>query len=261
MGMIARKATAEIIVVGLIGERGREVREFIERDLGDASKRSVVVVATSDESPLRRLRAAFCATAIAEYFRDQGKDVLLMLDSLTRVAMAQREIGLAAGEPPASKGYVPSMFSLLPRLLERAGVGAKGSITALYTVLVEGDDLKEPVADAARSILDGHLVLSRELAQRNHYPAVDVLQSVSRVMPEVVSATHLETAGELRKLLATYQDAEDLIRIGAYSPGADPEIDRAREVMPRLMQFLRQKPDEFTPYEETLEWLEQLVVG
>jgi FliI/YscN family ATPase len=235
------------------------VREFIERDLAEGARRAVVVVATSDEPPLVRLRAAYVATTLAEYFRDQGQHVLLMLDSLTRVALAQREIGLAAGEPPASKGHVPSLFSLMPRLLERAGPGAKGSITALYTVLVEGDDMNDPVADLARSILDGHITLSRALAHRNHYPAVDVLQSVSRVMDAVVSKEHLEAAGELRRALAEYKDAEDLIRIGAYSTGGDPSLDRAVALMPPLEAFLRQRPDEAGEFSQTRESLLRLL--
>ena len=259
MGMIAARAKADVVVVGLVGERGREVREFIERDLAEGARRAVVVVATSDEPPLVRLRAAYVATTLAEYFRDQGQHVLLMLDSLTRVALAQREIGLAAGEPPASKGHVPSLFSLMPRLLERAGPGAKGSITALYTVLVEGDDMNDPVADLARSILDGHITLSRALAHRNHYPAVDVLQSVSRVMDAVVSKEHLEAAGELRRALAEYRDAEDLIRIGAYSTGGDPSLDRAVALMPPLEAFLRQRPDEPSEFSQTRESLLRLL--
>lgn len=259
MGMIAARAKADVVVVGLVGERGREVREFIERDLAEGARRAVVVVATSDEPPLVRLRAAYVATTLAEYFRDQGQHVLLMLDSLTRVALAQREIGLAAGEPPASKGHVPSLFSLMPRLLERAGPGTKGSITALYTVLVEGDDMNDPVADLARSILDGHITLSRALAHRNHYPAVDVLQSVSRVMDAVVSKEHMEAAGELRRALAEYKDAEDLIRIGAYTTGGDPSLDRAIALMPPLEAFLRQRPDEPGEFSQTREALLRLL--
>jgi flagellum-specific ATP synthase len=259
MGMIAARARADVVVVGLVGERGREVREFLERDLAEGAKRAVVIVATSDEPPLVRLRAAFVATTLAEYFRDQGQHVLLMLDSLTRVATAQREIGLSAGEPPTSKGHVPSLFSIMPRLLERAGPAAKGSITALYTVLVEGDDMNDPVADLTRSILDGHITLSRALAHRNQYPAVDVLQSVSRVMDNVVSKDHVAAAGELRRALSEYKDAEDLIRIGAYASGSDPSLDRAVALMPPLEAFLRQKPDEVSNFSQTSEALLKLI--
>jgi len=256
LGMIARNTSADVNVIALVGERGREVREFIERDLGEEGlKRSVVVAVTSDEAPLLRVKGAFVATTIAEYFRDKGYDVMLMMDSLTRVAMAQREIGLAVGEPPTSKGYTPSTFSLLPRLLERAGNAGRGSITGLYTVLVEGDDLTDPVADTARSILDGHVVLSRRLANQNHYPAIDPLQSVSRVMPDVVEPGHLEAARVVTGLLAVYREAEDLINIGAYAKGSNPEIDRAIEMMPAINQFLRQSVADRGEFRETLKWL------
>lgn len=246
LGMLARSTEADVVVVGLIGERGREVREFIERDLGpEGLARSVVVVATGDASPLLRVRAAMCATAMAEYFRALGKKVLLLMDSLTRVAMAQREVGLAAGEPPTTKGYPPSVFGLLPRVLERAGndQGA-GSITGIYTVLVEGDDLSDPVADSARSLLDGHVVLSRRLAGSGHFPAVDVLSSVSRVMTEVASAPHQELARKAREVLATYEDSRDLVEVGAYVAGSNPKLDQALTVLPKLNEFLRQTPAE-----------------
>ncbi|OGJ92996.1 MAG: EscN/YscN/HrcN family type III secretion system ATPase, partial [Candidatus Raymondbacteria bacterium RIFOXYA2_FULL_49_16] len=232
LGMIARNCLAKVNVIALIGERGREVREFIERDLGEEGlKRSVVVVATSDQPALIRLKGALTATTIAEYFRAEGNDVMLLMDSSTRIAMAQREIGLATGEPPATKGYTPSVFAFLPRLMERAGTSDKGSITGLYTVLVEGDDLDEPIADAMRSILDGHIVLSRALAQRNHYPAIDVLGSISRVMPDVIEKEHLAAARRLLTLMAEYRGAEDLITIGAYAKGSNPEVDRAITIM------------------------------
>jgi flagellum-specific ATP synthase len=244
LGMIARSTSADVNVIALVGERGREVREFVERDLGPALERSVVVVATSDQPALVRIKAAFAATAIAEHFRDQGNDVLLMMDSVTRFAMAQREVGLAIGEPPATRGYTPSVFALLPRLLERAGTSPQGTITGLYTVLVDGDDMNEPIADAVRSILDGHVVLSRELAHANHYPAIDVLQSVSRLQGEISPPASLAAAGELRRLLAAYRDKEDLIAIGAYQPGGDPTVDRAIALRPELDAFLRQGVEE-----------------
>lgn len=256
LGMIARNTSADVNVIALVGERGREVKEFIERDLGEEGlRRSVVVAVTSDEAPLLRVKGAFVATTIAEYFRDRGYDVMLMMDSLTRVAMAQREIGLAVGEPPTSKGYTPSTFSLLPRLLERAGNAAKGSITGLYTVLVEGDDLSDPVADTARSILDGHIVLSRRLANQNHYPAIDPLQSVSRVMPDIVEKGHMEAANTVTSILAVYREAEDLINIGAYAQGSNPEIDRAIRMMPLINEFLRQSVGDRGEFSETLKWL------
>lgn len=232
-------------MIALVGERGREVREFIERDLGpEGLKRSVVVVATSDKSPLLRMRCAFVATTIAEHFCGQGKDVLLLMDSVTRFAMAQREIGLAMGEPPASKGYTPSVFAALPKLLERAGTRKHGSITGLYTVLVEGDDMDEPIADATRSILDGHVALSRQLAARNHYPAIDISASVSRVMPAVIDSGHKRLAGEIRELMAVYAAHEDLINIGAYVKGSNPKLDQAILVMDRIRSFLRQGIDD-----------------
>lgn len=240
MGMIARSTSASINVIALVGERGREVREFIERDLGDALERSVVVVATSDQPALVRIKAAFTATTIAEYFRDQGHDVMLMMDSVTRFAMAQREVGLAIGEPPATRGYTPSVFALLPRLLERAGTSTSGSITALYTVLVDGDDMNEPIADAVRSILDGHIVLTRSLAHAGHYPAIDVLHSVSRLIGEIVSP-EVEQAGQrLRAALAVLREKEDLVAIGAYQPGSDPALDTALSHRPQIERFLRQ---------------------
>ncbi len=258
MGMIARNTNADVNVIGLVGERGREVRDFVEESLGpEGCQRSVVVVATSDQPALVRIKAAFTATAIAEYFRDQGKNVLLMMDSITRLAQAQREVGLAIGEPPATRGYTPSVFAMLPRLLERAGTASNGdgSITGIYTVLVDGDDMNEPIADAVRGILDGHIVLSRELAHRGHYPAIDVLQSVSRVMPQIVPAEQLKSAGLLRELLAAYRDAEDLIRIGAYVDGSDPRVDRARAKINTIEAFLRQSVNETSSYFDTLKAL------
>jgi flagellum-specific ATP synthase len=229
MGMIARNTNADVNVIAFIGERGREVKEFIDENLGEEGlKRSVVIAAASDEPPLVRLRGAYIATTIAEYFRDQGNDVMLLMDSVTRFALAQREIGLSVGEPPTTRGFTPSVFSLLPKLLERAGTSSsKGSITGLYTVLVEGDDLNEPISDAVRAILDGHIVLSRELASHNHYPAIDVLNSVSRLMIDVVSKEHYDLAMKFKDILATYKSAEDLINIGAYTRGSNPKIDRA----------------------------------
>jgi flagellum-specific ATP synthase len=254
LGMMARNTTADVNVIALIGERGREVREFIERDLGpEGMARSIVVVATSDQSPLLRMRGAFLATSIAEYFRDQGGDVLLLVDSITRFCMAQREIGLSMGEPPASKGYTPSVFSTLPKLLERAGTApGRGSITGLYTVLVEGDDMDDPVADSARSILDGHIVLSRKLAERGHFPAVDVLQSTSRVMASVTEPDHRKAATLVRELIAVYREAEDLINIGAYVRGANPRIDMAVAQNERIQKFLRQAVEEKVSYERTI---------
>jgi len=246
LGMIARSTTADVNVIALVGERGREVREFVERDLGDALSRSVVVVATSDQPALVRIKAAFTATAIAEHFRDQGHDVMLMMDSVTRFAMAQREVGLAIGEPPATRGYTPSVFAQLPRLLERSGTAATGSITALYTVLVDGDDMNEPIADAVRSILDGHIVLTRELAHASHYPAIDVLQSVSRLVGEVVSPDVRAAGQAVRQLLAAYKEKEDLIAIGAYQRGTDPLVDAAIALRPAIERFLRQAVDERT---------------
>jgi len=244
LGSIARSTTASVNVICLVGERGRELLEFIERDLGSAISRSVVVVATSDQPALVRIKAAMVATTIAEHFRDEGHDVLLMMDSVTRLAMAQREVGLAIGEPPATRGYTPSVFAMLPRLLERAGTAARGSITGLYTVLVEGDDMSEPVADAVRSILDGHCVLSRDLAHKSHYPAIDVLESISRLATEITTPELQAAAAALRETLAAYRSKEDLITIGAYSGGSDPAVDYAIAKLPQIDAFLRQRADE-----------------
>ncbi|TMA40181.1 MAG: FliI/YscN family ATPase [Deltaproteobacteria bacterium] len=252
LGMMARYTRADVNVIALVGERGREVREFVERDLGAGLERSVVVAATSDQPPLVRLHGAFLAVALAEYFRDQGRDVLLMMDSLTRVAMAQREVGLSVGEPPSTRGYTPSVFALLPRLLERAGQGPDGSITGLYTVLVEGDDLNEPVADAARSLLDGHVVLSRRLASEGHYPAIDVLPSLSRTMIDVVGSDQQAQAARVRACLATHRDAEDLIQIGAYARGSSAAIDEAIAWLPLITAFLRQPLDQRASFEESV---------
>jgi flagellum-specific ATP synthase len=261
LGMIARNTTADVNVIALIGERGREVREFLEKDLGeDGLKRSVVVVATSDQPALVRLKGAFTATSIAEYFRDQGLNVMLMMDSVTRFAMAQREVGLAVGEPPATRGYTPSVFALLPKLLERSGTSVKGSITGLYTVLVDGDDHNEPVADAVRGILDGHIVLSRQLAMQNQYPAIDVLSSVSRVMIDIVTNEHRLSASELRTILATYKDAKDLIDIGAYVNGSNPQIDYAISKIDEVLSFLKQDVHGNFTYDDTVSML-QLIVG
>jgi type III secretion protein N (ATPase) len=260
MGQIARQAEADVNVIALVGERGREVLDFIETALGPAGRaRSVVVCATSDAPSLVRLKAAFVATAIAEYFRGEGRRVLFMLDSVTRVARAQREVGLAAGEPPARQGYPPSVFALLPRLLERTGNDARGSITALYTVLVAGGDMDEPIADEVRGILDGHVVLSREIAARHHWPAVDVLQSLSRLMETVAEPPHRQAAGRLRELLAAYDRHRDLIALGAYQQGADPTTDEAIARLPAMTAFLRQRTDEHAPFEETRARLMQLV--
>ncbi len=260
LGMMAKHTRADVNVIALIGERGREVREFIERDLGEEGlARSVVVTATSDQSPLLRMRGAFVATTIAEYFCAQGKNVLLLMDSVTRFAMAMREVGLAIGEPPTTKGYTPSVFATLPKLLERAGsFSGKGSITGLYTVLVEGDDMNEPVADSVRSILDGHIVLSRDLAARNHYPSIDILNSASRVMRDIVSAEHQQMAGQIREILATYREAEDLINIGAYAAGSNARIDYAISRIEVIMDFLRQGMDDAFDLEETLAEMELL---
>lgn len=261
LGMMAKYAKADINVIALIGERGREVREFIERDLGsEGLARSVIVVATSDQSPLLRMRGAFVATAIAEYFCNQGKNVLLMMDSVTRFAMAMREIGLAVGEPPTTKGYTPSVFATLPKLLERAGrFRGKGSITGLYTVLVDGDDMTEPVADSVRSILDGHIVLNRDLAARNHFPAIDILNSASRVMRDIASPRHLELAGKARNVLASYAEAEDLINIGAYVKGSNAKIDYAINKINAINDFLKQGFDETTTLQKTIELLGALL--
>ena len=257
LSMIARNTEADISVIALVGERGREVKEFIERDLGEEGlKRSVVVVATSDKPALVRIKGAMTATAIAEYFRDQGRKVILMMDSVTRFAMAQREVGLTVGEPPATRGYTPSVFALLPRLLERAGTSAKGSITGIYTVLVDGDDMNEPIADAVRSILDGHIVLSRNIAAQNHFPAIDVLASVSRVMSAVVPKEHMEANRKLRALMAVYKEAEDLIHIGAYVKGSSQKIDEAIQKIDAINDFLCQGVFEVQGFEETIQRLE-----
>lgn len=259
MGMFARNTKADINVIALIGERGREVREFIERDLGEEGmKRSVVIVATSDRPALERNKAAKTATAVAEYFRDQGKDVLLMMDSLTRFSMAQREIGLASGEPPVSRGYPPSVYSEMPKLLERAGRADKGSITGLYTVLVDGDDFNEPITDTARSILDGHIMLSRKLGHKNHYPAIDILQSISRCMSQIVTKEHKVAAGKLKNVLATYNEAEDLINIGAYKKGSNPNIDYAIDKIDAVNAFLRQDVDEKFSFEDSVAMMQEL---
>jgi flagellum-specific ATP synthase len=257
LGMMAKATAADVAVIGLIGERGREVRGFLEHDLGpEGLKKSVVVASTSDNPPLVRIRAAYAATAIAEYFRDQGKNVLLMMDSVTRFAMAQREIGLAAGEPPTAKGYPPSVFAMLPGLLERAGnVSGRGSITALYTVLVEGDDTNEPIADAVRGILDGHIVLSRELAARNHYPAIDILQSISRTMPDVTSVEHRRKAGQVRGWLSTLRDSEDLVSVGAYVAGSTPRIDEALAKREAVEAFLKQPMDQAVTFDDAVDTL------
>jgi flagellum-specific ATP synthase len=259
LGMVAKHSQSDINVIALVGERGREVREFIERDLGpEGLKRSVVVVATGNQSALLRIRAAFLATAIAEFFRDQGKRVVLMVDSVTRLAMAQREVGLAVGEPPSTRGYTPSVFSILPKLLERAGTSeGPGSITGLYTVLVEGDDMNEPVADTVRGILDGHVVLSRKLAHKGHFPAVDILQSISRVMSDIVPKELLGQASKLRDVLSSYQDAEDLITIGAYKPGQNARVDHAVALIDRVNQFLKQSADAPSTLQESWQALQQ----
>lgn len=260
LGMIARNASADVNVIALIGERGREVREFIERDLGEEGlRKSVVVVATSDKSPLIRMKGAYIGTTIAEYFRDLGMDVLFMMDSVTRFAMAQREIGLTIGEPPTTKGYTPSVFSLLPKLLERAGNTEKGSITGLYTVLVDGDDMTEPIADAVRSILDGHIVLSRKLANQGQYPAIDTLQSVSRVMPDIIDHDHYQRAMRFNEIIATYKEAEDMINIGAYVRGSNPQIDHALSKISQLRSFLKQDIFEKALYDDSVERLNNII--
>lgn len=259
LGMFARNTKADINVIALIGERGREVREFIERDLGEEGmKRSIVVVATSDKPALIRNKAAKTATAIAEYFRDKGKDVLLMMDSLTRFSMAQREIGLASGEPPVTRGYPPSVYSEMPKLLERAGNSEKGSITGLYTVLVDGDDFNEPITDTARGILDGHIILSRKLGHKNHYPAIDILQSISRVMSSIADREHKKAAGRLKSVLATYNEAEDLINIGAYKSGSNKNIDYAVSKIDEVNEFLMQGVDEKYAFEDIVAQLESI---
>jgi FliI/YscN family ATPase len=260
LGMITRGTAADVIVLALVGERGREVRSFIEHDLGpDGMRKAVVVVSTSDNPPLLRMRAAYAATSIAEYFRDQGKNVLLLMDSVTRFAMSQREVGLAAGEPPTTKGYTPSVFALLPALLERAGaVRGRGSITGMYTVLVDGDDHNEPVADAVRSILDGHVVLSRDLASRHHYPPIDVLQSVSRTMPDVTEVTHRRKAGQVREWMAAIRDSEDLVSVGAYVAGSNPRIDEARAKRESIDAFLCQEAGSLCSFTDAVGALEAL---
>ncbi|MCK9525327.1 MAG: flagellar protein export ATPase FliI [Limnochordia bacterium] len=259
LGMMARNTEADVNVIALIGERGREVREFLERDLGpEGMARSVVVVATSDQPALVRIKGALVATTIAEFFRDLGRDVLFVMDSVTRLALAQREVGLATGEPPATRGYTPSVFALLPRLLERTGPGSVGTITAFYTVLVEGDDLNEPITDTVRGILDGHIVLNRALAEKNHYPAIDVSASVSRLMTEVAGDRHKQLAGEIRAAMATYADAEDLINIGAYAAGSNAAIDQAIRLHPGITEFLRQEVTDACAWPDTLARLEQI---
>ena len=259
LGMIARQSSADVNVISLVGERGRELSAFIEKDLGpEGLARSVIVISTSDNPPLIRMRAALMATAIAEYFRDQGKNVLFMMDSVTRFAMAQREVGLSAGEPPSSKGYTPSVFAMLPQLLERAGSFHHGSITAIYTVLVEGDDMNEPIADAVRSILDGHVVLSRKLAAKNHYPAIDILESVSRLMKELSSAEQNQLAGKIRDFMATYSEAEDLINIGAYAGGSNPNIDQAIAFHEPIEAFLKQSIGENSNHQIALEAMAEI---
>lgn len=263
LGMIARNTSADVNVIAMIGERGREVREFIENDLGpEGAARSVVVCVTSDQSPLLRMRGAYVATAMAEFFAAQGKNVLLMMDSVTRFAMAQREIGLSTGEPPSSKGYTPSVFAMLPKLLERAGsFEGEGSITGLYTTLVEGDDMNDPIGDSVRSIVDGHIVLSRALAQKGHFPAIDVLQSASRVMKAVSTKDHQKLAQKLRETLAVYKDAEDLINIGAYKPGSNPKIDKAVKAIDGIIEFLRQDVSDPSNFHNTLKRLQQILVN
>jgi len=256
LGMIARYAVADVNVIVLVGERGREVRDFVERDLGaEGLKKSVLVIATSDQPALLRLKCAMTGTAIAEYFRDCGYKVLLLMDSLTRFAMAQREIGMAAGEPPVSRGFPPSVYALLPKLLERSGMSDKGSITGLYTVLVEGDDLNEPISDTVRGILDGHVVLSRSIANSNHYPPIDVLGSVSRVMPDIITPEHLNAYGTMKNMIAVYREAEDLINIGAYKKGANQEIDRAVQLYPAIQSFLKQGVSEHYTFDDTLDMI------
>ena len=262
LGMIARYAVADINVIVLVGERGREVKDFLEKDLGEEGlKKSILVIATSDQPALLRLKCAMTGTAIAEYFRDCGYKVLLLMDSLTRFAMAQREIGMAAGEPPVSRGFPPSVYTILPKLLERSGMSDKGSITGLYTVLVEGDDMNEPISDTVRGILDGHIVLSREIANSNHYPPIDILGSVSRVMPDIVTQEHFKAFGTVKNMLAVYREAEDLINIGAYKHGANPEIDRAVKLRPAIQSFLRQGMDESFTFEETADIMAEIVNG
>ncbi len=260
MGMIARNTNADLNVIALIGERGREVREFIDRDLGpEGLKRSIVVVATSDQPALMRLKAAYTATAIAEYFRDKGLNVMFMMDSVTRVAMAQREIGLAVGEPPTTKGYTPSVFAILPKLLERTGTNEHGTITAFYTVLVDGDDLNEPISDTVRGILDGHIVLDRQLANKGQFPAINVLKSISRVMNQIIDSNHRSSASKLRDLLSTYLNSEDLINIGAYKRGSSREIDEAIKYYPKIISFLKQNVEDKVIIDQSIGSLSQLI--
>lgn len=259
LGMMARNTSADVTVIGLVGERGREVLQFVEEYLGESLERCVVVVSTSDEPPLARLKAGLTATTIAEWFRDQGMDVLLLMDSLTRLARAQREIGLSSGEVPTTRGYPSSVFTMLPELLERAGAGERGTITGLYTVLIEADDMNEPIADVVRATLDGHVVLSRDLANRNHYPAIAVTESVSRLMRDVISHEHAAAASQFRELLAAYENARDLISIGAYESGSNPQVDRALELLGPMRSFLRQQPDDRTSPARCVERLRELV--
>ncbi len=260
MGMIARNTDADVNVIALIGERGREVREFLENELGEEGlKKSIIITVTGDEPPLLRIRGAYVATAIAEYFRDQGKNVMFMMDSVTRFAMAQREVGLSIGEPPAMRGYTPSVFSTLQKLLERTGTGETGTITAFYTVLVEGDDDNEPISDTVRGILDGHIVLSRALADKNHFPAIDVSASISRVMKDISTPEHMAIAGKLKEIISTYRESEDLINIGAYVRGANPIIDEALMKMPKINEFLKQQIEEHSSFEETMTQLQQII--
>lgn len=260
MGMIARNVKADINIIALVGERGREVVEFIKRDLGEEGiRRSILVVATSDQSAMMRYKCAMTATAMAEFFRDQGKDVLLMMDSLTRFAMAQREIGLSVGEAPVARGYTPSIYTALPKLLERSGNFPTGSITGIYTVLVEGDDANEPISDTVRGIIDGHIMLSRKIASKNHYPAIDVLNSVSRLMSEIASSEQKETAGKVRNMLAVYRDYEDLISIGAYKSGTNPALDEAIKHVDQINEFLCQRVGEKFDFDQTVELMKQAV--
>jgi flagellum-specific ATP synthase len=260
MGMIARNVKADINVIALVGERGREVREFLERDLGEEGlARSVLVVSTSDQPSMQRMKCALVATTIAEYFKDQGKDVLLMMDSLTRFAMAQREIGLAAGEPPVARGYTPSIYSMLPKLLERTGNFEKGSITGIYTVLVEGDDVNEPISDTVRGIIDGHIVLSRKIAMRNHYPAIDILGSVSRLMNDIADKDQLEAAGRIRNLMSIYDANYDLVNIGAYKSGSNPALDQAIQKIGNINGFLQQQVDDKADFQESVEQMKAIV--
>ena len=260
LGMIARNTNADVSIIVLVGERGREVKEFIEKDLGEEGlKKSVIIVATSDKPSLARIKAAYIGTTIAEYFRDLGKDVVLMMDSVTRFAHAQREVGITIGEPPTTKGYTPSVFAVLPKLLERAGTSSKGSITGFYTVLVDGDDMSDPIADSVRSILDGHIVLSRKIANKGQFPAIDPLQSVSRVMPDIVPQDHRARAMEFNEILSSYNEAEDLINIGAYVKGSNPQIDHALNKIQYLRSFLKQDMNEGADYKETVELLEHII--